>query len=586
MSATQAATCPGGGTSKEADTVGTLFSAFDIARSGMAASQAQLDTAGHNIANVNTEGFSRQRVELETRAPINRPYGQLGRGVNLRGVERVRDAFLDEAYRRSAPGLGQAELESSFYAQIEDKFLEPEDNAFGQRLDGWFQALNDFASDVDKLPQRQSVVSEAESLTQFINQTHRRLDDLRLDANAEVRNASVEINDLAEGIAKLNNKIRNVEGGGRTANDFRDQRDLLLDKLSKIADISVNERESGEVNVLIGEESLVYGDQAREVEAFRQSDLDSVGIHQNFYQLRFSDTEEAVPPGNGKLGGALRMRDEILPEVMGDLDTIARGLIQGINGVHSQGRGLEAITGVLESGVQVEDPSAPLADQTPFDVTSGSFDIAVYEEGAEEGVTTEIAVDANASLEDLAGSLNAVDGVSAQVSDGRLAIEAEEGRSFHFLNDSSNVLVAAGLNGLLTGTGAADINIDQRISANPALLSSGYSADLGDDGDNRAALDLADVEETGILKDGQATISEFYSTMIAELGTDTRSSLQTRDLEQSFLDDFQRRREEVSGVSLDEEVAALLMYQRAFEASTRVMTTTDRMLEALMGIVQ
>ncbi len=566
--------------------MGTLFSAFDIARSGMAASQVQLDTAGHNIANVNTEGFSRQRVELETRSPINRPYGQIGRGVNLRGIERVRDTFLDAAYRRSAPGLGQAELESRFYVQIEDKFLEPGENAFGQRLDQWFQVLNDFASDVDKLPQRQSVVSEAESLTQFINQTHRRLDDLRVDANAEVRNAAVEINDLAEGIAKLNERIRRVEGGRGGANDFRDQRDLLLDRLSKIADISVNERDSGEVNVLIGEESLVYGDQARKVEAFRRSDLDSLGIHQDFHQLRFTDTGDGVPPGTGKLAGALRMRDEILPEVMGDLDSIARGLIQGINGVHSQGRGLEGITGVLESGIQVEDPGAPLADHVPFDVINGSFEIAVYGQDGGVGATTEIAVDANASLEDLAGSLNAVDGVSAHVSDGRLAIEAEEGRSFHFLNDSSNVLVAAGLNGLLTGTGAADINVDQRIAVNPALLSSGYSADLGDDGDNRAALDLADVEETRLLRNGQATISEFYSTLIAELGTDTRSSLQTRDLEQSFLDDFQRRREEVSGVSLDEEVASLLMYQRAFEASTRVMTTTDRMLEALMGIVQ
>ncbi|MFP4173815.1 MAG: flagellar hook-associated protein FlgK [Candidatus Hydrogenedentota bacterium] len=566
--------------------MGTLFSSLDIARSGMAASQVQLDTAGHNIANVNTDGFSRQRVELETRGPINRPYGQIGRGVNLRGVERIRDTFLDAAYRRSAPGLGQAELESSFYVQIEDKFLEPEENAFGERLDQWFQTLNDFASDADKLPQRQSVLSEAESLTQFVNQTHSRLDDLRVDANAEVRNAAVELNELAEGIAQLNKKIRNVEGGGRTANDFRDERDLLLDDLSKIADISVNERESGEVNVLIGEESLVQGDQAREVEAFRKSDLDPLGIHQDFHQLRFADSGDAVPPGNGKLGGALRMRDEVVPEVMGDLDSIAQGLIQGINGVHSQGRGLEAITGVLENAMPVEDTSAPIADQVPFDVTDGSFDIAVYDDGDDQGVVSGITVDADASLDDLAASLNAVPDVTAQIVDGRLEIEADNNGSFHFLNDDSNVLVAAGLNGLLSGTGAGDISVDDRIAANPALLSSGYSPDLGDDGDNRAALDLADVEETGILEDGQATISEFYSSMISQLGTDTRSSLQTRDLEETFLDDFQRRREEVSGVSLDEEVASLLMYQRAFEASTRVMTTTDRMLDALMGIVR
>ena len=105
--------------------MGTLFSTLDIGRSGLMASQIQLDVAGHNIANVNKEGYSRQRTTLVSRAAQERPYGQLGRGVQVEDIARVREAFLDKVYRQQVPGYNEAETRASYFSRVQDLFQEP-----------------------------------------------------------------------------------------------------------------------------------------------------------------------------------------------------------------------------------------------------------------------------------------------------------------------------------------------------------------------------------------------------------------------------------------------------------------------------
>ena len=136
--------------------MGTLFSTLDIARSGLQAAQVQMDVAGHNIANVNKEGFSRQRVSLVSRVPAYRAFGALGRGVDIRSVERIRETFLDTVFRQQAPGLGSAQVRATYFTRIEDVFQEPSDTGLGRRLNLFFDALNDFANNVEEQPVRQT----------------------------------------------------------------------------------------------------------------------------------------------------------------------------------------------------------------------------------------------------------------------------------------------------------------------------------------------------------------------------------------------------------------------------------------------
>ena len=162
--------------------MGTLFSTLDIARSGMQVSTIQMSTAGHNIANVSKEGFSRQRVELAARIPLHMPFGKIGRGVEIMGINRVRDIFLDKVYRQTAPRLGEAEVQAQFYSRIEDVFLEPDEGGFGQNFEYFFNSLNDLANNVEQFPVRKSVLVEAQSLASSLNEVAERLAVLRSGA--------------------------------------------------------------------------------------------------------------------------------------------------------------------------------------------------------------------------------------------------------------------------------------------------------------------------------------------------------------------------------------------------------------------
>jgi flagellar hook-associated protein 1 FlgK len=560
-----------------------LFSALDIARSGMLASQVQLDTAGHNIANVNTEGYSRQRVNLAARYPILKSYGAIGRGVQIQEIERLRDRFLDTAFRQQVPGLGGAEVSATYFTRMEDILQEPSDDALGARINDFFNALNDLADNAEEAPVRLSAVAETQSLATALRGAADRLRLLRTNANEEARDMVPEINSLAERIATINVHIRQAETSGVTANDMRDARDLLVDQLAKMANITVRERPDGQTTVLLGGDELVNGDRARQLVAVRNTAIDPE--RPDFVEIRFADTDAPVNLRGGELFGVLEMRDVEIPKLDARLDTIAATLIQEINRVHSQGNGLANLSGTISSSLTVDDPAAPLsAAGLPFGVTPGTFDVMVYDAANNPTVQT-ITVTAATTLESLAADLSTIPNFAATVNaDGGLDLGATPPNTFAFANDSTGVLTALGVNGLFTGRDASDIGVSQAIYDNPALLSSAFSLDVLDTGDNRAALAMAAIQNALVLDGQSATVNDYYESTVAQLGIDSRANQDLLVAEQNFVDDFQRRRQEISGVSLDEEVSSMVQYQRAFEASARVITVTDRMLDALLNM--
>ena len=567
--------------------MGTLFSTLSIARSGMQIAQVQLDIAGHNIANVNKVGFSRQRVELISRVPLSRPFGQIGRGVAISLISRVRDPFLDTLIRNQVAGLRSAELQTQFFGQIEDIFLEPTERGMSGRINNFFQALQEFSTNVESLPIRQSVVTEAESLSALFNETARRLNTLRTNANEEVIGLVPEVNSLAERIAKLNDQIRVAEVSGNPANDLRDDRDVLLDQLAGIVNIFTRERTNGQVDVLIGDQVLVDGDRFRELETVQNALLDPV--RNDFVDIRFVDNGNLLTVQDGSIFGALELRDSILVEIQSDIDLLAATFIREINVIHSQGRGLINLTALTGSNV-VTDPALALNSAgLPFPVTPGTFEVTVLDAAGNPtaGSPTTITIGAGTTLNDLVADLNAIPELTASVTpDGALQITAAAGFSFAFTNDTTGALAALGANVLFTGSDAASMGVNQVIVDDPQLLASGFSTDPSETGDNSAALALADVQNGRFLQNSSMTINDFFESTIVRIGIDARSVQATFEVELTFVDGFERRRQEVSGVSLDEEVTFLLLFQRAFEASARVVTVTDRMLDALFAMAR
>lgn len=564
--------------------MGTLFSSFDIATSGMQAAQIQLDVTGNNISNVNREGYSRQRVNLASRIPIYLPEGQVGRGVAIAGIERLRDTFLDDAFRRQNPNLGFSELAARFYSQVEAIFQEPGPNGTGIRINSFFDALNDFANNVESIPARQAAISEAGALADTLNVVSRRIDDLRSNANAEVFDSVSQINSLGEQISRLNAQIRVLErGGDRQASDLRDDRDLLIDQLSRIVDITYRERTNGEVDIQMAGEEFVSGDRFQRLETVRDATLDPK--RPDLFRVQFVESGRTLTPANGELAAALDLRDRVLVDIDSQMDELAATLIQEVNRIQTQGSGLANVTGAIRSTNLTDDAVTPLVSAgLPFDLdVPGSFDIVVYD-GAGTPTVTTINVTNTTTLDGLAATLSGVANINAAtINDRALEIEADPGFSFGFANDSAGALTALGLNGLFQGSNAGDISINGDIQERPELLASGFSLDPLETGDNTAALALAALRDAPIFGGGEATVNEFFEQFITTIGVDARANLERLRVDEAFVDDFQRSRQEISGVNLDEEVTNLLLYQRAFEASARVINVTDRMLETLLN---
>lgn len=569
--------------------MGTLFSTLDIARSGLQVAQAQIDVAGHNIANVNKIGFSRQRVELVARSPHVMPYGQLGRGVQVAQIARMRDEFLDIAFRQQAPNLGQAQVFAQFYARLEDVFLEPGENGFSNRITQFFDALNDFADNVESFPTRQAVMSEAEALAGSFREVSERLNLLRTDANEEVKTLVPEINSIAERIASLNVRIRQSELNGTSANDMRDDRDVLLDELSGLVNITYRERQDGQVDVLVGSDVLVDGGVIREMEFVLDPSLDPE--RPDLVRVRFAASGLDAEINEGELFAALNMRDTAIPEIDERIDTLAATLIRELNAIHSQGSGLDTYDTALTSANLADDAVTALDSAgLPFTMTAGSFDIVLYDNTGTPTTFTINVDPATDTLTDVSNAINAATGgnLTASITGGgrSLTLTPGAGFTFSFANDTAGVLPALGVNGLFTGSDASNIGVNATLLDNPNLLTSRFSTDLLETGDNSAALLLAALRDTQVLDGNSSTLGDYYETTIVQLGIDTRSNQQSLDVEQAFVEDFDRRRQEISGVSLDEELTFMIQFQRAFEGSARVVTVVDRMLDTLIGMAR
>ncbi len=566
--------------------MGTLFSALDIARAGMLVSQVQLDVTGHNIANVNKEGYSRQRVEVTTREPNYRPYGAIGRGPAIADIRRIRETFLDAIFRQQNPALGRTETIANYFVRIQDIFQEPGDTGFSAHLSRFFDALQDFSNNVEETPVRVALLQEGESLAQSLNEIAKQIYLLESNANEEIRNTIPEINSLLRRIAEFNKTIRDTEIIGKSANDLRDERDLLIDQLSKIVAITARERDDGQVDILLGGVEIVGGTKYRTLSAVVDNTIDP--SRPDFLSVVFTDNQEPAIISDGSLAGLLYIRDTELRRIKEQLNEIARVLAGSINRIHSQGRGLELYTNSIQSTIAVSDTGIPLADNNlPYTFDDGSFQLLAYDSsGNLVNILTISITGSSTSLSDIANQINSSPFFSASIdSNGYLTITPISGYSFRFANDTSGVLVAIGMNPFFTGYTASNIAVNQDLLRNPRLISSGYSNDINETGDNSAGLAMANLRSQRILSDSTQTTDEYYQSMIVEIGINARANLDVLEMERSFINDFTRRRQEVSGVNLDEEVTNLILFQRAFEASTRVITVTDRMLDALLNII-
>ncbi len=322
-----------------------LSVSLDIATSALRAQQLGVDVVSHNIANVNTPGFSRQELQLASEvSPLtgaqgrDSRLGQPGMGVNASEIRRIRDQFLDFQVREVLHSFGRFNAEAGALERAEVIFNEPSEGGLSNLLADFWNAWRELSNAPESTAARANVMAGSQTLVAAARQVHDQLRRLQSGLNGQVVLEVSEVNTLARQIAELNEQIVRVQVTGNNASDLQDQRDLRLDQLSRLVDTTVSERTDGAVSVVVAGQELVSGSVVNTLTT--QVEPTNLG----YRSVRWTADNAAAALSSGEVYGLLQARDVGVATTINDLNTLIATVITQVNSVHQAGFGLDNTT--------------------------------------------------------------------------------------------------------------------------------------------------------------------------------------------------------------------------------------------------
>jgi flagellar hook-associated protein 1 FlgK len=474
---------------------GTFFG-LEIARRGVNVHRATLNITGHNIANANTEGYSRQQAVIEASTPWTLPDlatkmqpGQLGTGVLSEQVRRIRDYHLDLQYREAGSNMGYWQKKLDVAQQIETLFPEPDGPGIQSTLLEFFNNWHDLNNDPQDPGVKAAVAEAGDELAAIIRHTHEQLSAIGKSISAAMEEQVKQVNDLLERIADVSNAIILTIKNDAQPNDLLDKRDILLDELASLTHIDVQAKDNGMITVY------------------------------------FMD------------GVATVLKDDGTGKVVASQVTLLTGVGTGGGENHLAVDGVDAIN---------------------------LTDLADYYTGAPPGAEKgAILGNESARLENKT-LLEQLDHLAKAIIDN--------------VNDRSGLSGLSGLPDLpddlafFTGAGAADMALHDYIKKNSEAI-------IGD-----KALSVAQLQSTPLpFGTGNLTIEEYYQSIVARVGAAVNGAGNMLDNQQAISQQIYSLKQSISGVSLDEELTLAIQFQYGYQASARMISMQDELLDYIIN---
>ncbi|OGG95276.1 MAG: flagellar hook-associated protein FlgK [Candidatus Lambdaproteobacteria bacterium RIFOXYD2_FULL_50_16] len=562
----------------------------------MSAAQLGQQTTGHNIANVDTEGFSRQETIQETASPNN---GGRGLGVDIQGIRRNTDGFVKDKVVGEQTKVGSWGIRNQVLTEAETVFTDLDGNRLRGALDEFWDSWNNLAHEPESVTMRKTLVSKASALSERFNTFNARLDQMHGDLNGRVQAKVLEVNQLTRQIAELNKQVEQLENQGRPANDARDRRELMLTQLSNLVEVRYFENERGTMEVQVPNgQALVHGRNFYDMTAINNSELAGdfrlglktpTGVE--------NDVTDIVK--SGEIKELIDQRDGNIQNYQDNIDLMAKELAFRVNSVHSGGTGLNALR-YNETSAYALNPEA-LKQPLPF-LQNGFFEIKLYDKDGNAEQLVHVDVEGGKdTVETLIEKINRAAGAyevddqgkeklkektpfKATIgADGAVTFQTDMGRQFHYNGDSSNALATLGFNTFFQALGGAgDIRVNQELLDDEMKIAAGYDLVPGD---NRLASAMGDLRMHGVLgESGDLSFDEFYNSQVTDIGLKVQDSKKGMDNHGEMLSQYQALSDGISGVNLDEEMANMVKYQRAYESSARYMSTVDDMTQTLINM--
>lgn len=541
---------------------------LSTAVSGLMAFQRSLETTSHNIANVNTEGYSRQRVELATKPAQFMGAGYMGGGVQVTDITRSYDQFISAQLRSSASAFGEADKLQSMAKQI-DFVVANDETGLAFSLSEFFKSVNDVAGDPTSIPARQVMLGEADSLASHFNMMAGQLESLRDQVNIDMQSMVNEVNMLASGIADLNKRIAadiGLASGSKMPNDLLDSRDLMLQKLAEKTNVSIVNQSDGSVNVFMGQgQSLVLGANASTI-SLKPSDSDP-----DQQQVFIGNQNVTNFITGGQLAGVMRFRDEMLNPAQQQLGLVAAGLSVQFNALHKQGSDLNGNDGVDLFSLGNPEITVVGNNNLPGGgAVSAAFDPATINQLRASDYRLDY-IGGNYSLTRLSDNVNIPISGTFPETVGGIEIDVTTAPT----GDASF---------LIRPTFNAAKNIKTEIK-DPALIAAAEQVPPGGTalpGDNRNALRLANLESSAFMTGGRS-LTQTYGQLVSQIGVTTHSANVSRSAQEILFNRANQARENLAGVNLDEEAANLIKYQNAYQAAAQAISIARTVFDTMLG---
>ncbi len=533
-----------------------LMSTLYTSYSGMSVSQTNIQTASHNINNMNTAGYSRQQVVQSQRSAYSYPglyssklgAGQVGQGVQATDIVRVRNSFYDFQFRNESHNYGETVKKYEAYTHMESIFNEPSDSSISSAYNDFYMAWQELSKRPGDAGSIDVVVQNSDYLAQNINSVLTKLESMQSQIDKDIQDNVDSINSSIDTLRELDKHIKLVEGSGKTPNDLYDQRDAIIDELSFKMDLTKDDTQKFLESAMEPGREVVVGEDA-----------------QGNTVLKVSVKE--VYNSQGSYLGSVDLTKPLLTK-----DDEGNNVVTGYEVLNSRGESI----GYMEVDAQ-GDPAG-----------------AVYLNGNGEAIIApnDIQLDLSQASGELQGSVDMIKNIDTYIKD---------------LKDMSKYLADA-VNEILNDPPVLDedgeeirrelfiIDANGKLSVSPdakTMLGSIPGNDMVDMSGkiynlkNEAIIPVSDSNGQPVLdSNGEPkliSLNTFYNDMIQRLGNETQQVMRDESNQSKILNEIESSRISVTGVSLDEEMINLIQFQHSYNASAKVISIIDSLLEVVVN---
>jgi flagellar hook-associated protein 1 len=561
-----------------------IFGVLSIGSKALSAQQKGIYVTGNNIANINTPGYSRQRLNMASDFPVDSSIGPVGTGVNAIEVERIYQRFLGVQINNETQSLGKWEANKDMLERVE--MISDESGGYGlsQVMSDFWNAWQDLSNNPSGSVERSVLVAKSETLATTFSNNYQDLQTVQTDIDTMIKGNVDEINLLSEKIGSLNQKIVQMEAGGDTANDFRDQRDQLLNDLSELIDIDSFENANGGVTVSVGSgQPLVEG-----TNVYRLSTQVNSAGNQNVVWVDAADNTVDITDtiSGGKMKGWLNARDLDIRNYLNRLDTLAQSFMEAVNTLHASGYGLDGSTGndfftgaatasgVLDSALTVSAEEGGAGNIAITLVAGGTA-------GSETVMTDPVTGDIRIAIEDGVSTQAQIAAALQAHSTIATAVAAAPAAAWTLGSGTDTVTLSG-------GSSAAEMLVNPAIVLDDQLIAAAQSFNTtpGDKpGDNSNAIAIANLENAMTMKGNTATFGAYYESYIGDVGNAVQQADSYYSHQDQMVGQLENYRESISGVSIDEEMINLVKFQNAYQAAAKLITTADEMMQTVLNMI-